>query len=224
MISKSLFLFADIKFLNVIYQLLLQTVLIILHSWDLFQSVLNTSLDLLHTTLLVWLDIRQQLSDIVYLLSKLLLESCSLLNTKVNKTLQGIAQSTFHHIPLLIVECLYISLRQHIWHASEGVNPIFRFRNANLLGNAFQLIIVVFYECCIYWCCVHSTLFLYPHTHIHLSTNESLCHHLTHLHLLLTIKWSDAGLEVKLLRVQRLHLHVDLFVLISYNNIAVASH
>ena len=194
MVGQALLLLADVEFFDIVDQLLLQTVLVVFHVRNLFQSSLDTGLDLLYTSLFIGLDVSQQLSNIVNLLRKLLLKGGTLLFAEVHETFQGIRHSPLHDGPLLVLEYLHIRLRQHIGHTGQGVQPVLRLRDTHFLGHILQLVIVVFHEGGIHRGRVHRALFLYPHTHVHFSADQSLCHHRPALHLLLTIERGNTGL------------------------------
>ena len=72
-VCQSLFLLVDIKFLNIINQFLLKTILIVVNLWNLFKTIDNLFSNLWYTTLFERLNTLQEVSNIVNLLSKLLL-------------------------------------------------------------------------------------------------------------------------------------------------------
>ena len=196
MVRQALLLLADVKLLDIVDELLLQTVTVIVHTRNLLQAVHDAGLDLLHTPCLVRLYLCQQLLDVVNLLLELLLEGGTLLDTEVHEVLQGLSHSTSHHLPLCLVERLGICLRQYVRHPEQCVEPVFRHGDPRLLGDGLDLPIIVLHECRIDRRGVNGHVLLYPHAHVHFATNEGLSHHLAHLHLLLAIEGSDSRVQV----------------------------
>ena len=199
MVCQALFLLTDIEFLDVVDQLLLQTVLIVVHSRNLLQTLHDALFDFLHATLLVGLDLSQQHGDIVDLLRELLLKGCSLLCTEVHEVLQSLTDGTFNCLPLFVVQLLCIRLCQYVGHTEQGVEPVLGHRDACLLRDALDLLVVVLHESGIDGGRVNGHILLYPDAHVHFSPDESLSHHLTHLHLLFAIEGCDTCVQVKLL-------------------------
>ena len=224
MVRQPLLLLADVELLDIVDQLLLQTVAVVIHTRYLLQTFYDALTDLLHTPRLVRLDLCQQLLDVVNLLLELLLEGGTLLDTEVHEVLQRFSHSLAHHLPLCLVEHLRLRLRQHVGHPEKRVEAVLRHGDARLLRDALDLLVVVLHESRIDGCGVYGHVLLYPHTHVNLSSYKGLGHHLAHLHLLLTIERCDAGVQVELLRVERLHLYVYFLLSKGHDSIAVACH
>ena len=72
-VCQSLLLLVDIKFLNIINQFLLKTVLVVVYLRNLLEAIDNLFSNLWYTALFERLNTLQEVSDIVNLLSKLLL-------------------------------------------------------------------------------------------------------------------------------------------------------
>ena len=224
MIGQALLFLADIKFLNIVDQLLLQAVLIIVHTWNLQQTVDDTRPDFLHAALLVWLNRGQQRSDIVNLLRKLLLQGSTFLGTEIHQILQCLLHCFTGSLPLFLLKLLHIRLSQYIGHTEQCIEPVLRQGNTRLLRDGLYLIVIVLHEGRIDRCGIHHGILLHPYAHIHLTANESLSHHLAHLHLLLTIERGDTRIQIQLLGVKRLDLYMNLLFLVSYDSLAIARH
>ena len=162
--------------------------------------------------------------DIVYFLRELLFEGSTLLDSEIHKVLQGITDCLFHSLPLLVPQLLHICLRQHVGHTEQRIEPVLRQGDACLVGDGLDLMVVILHQRCVNGRRVHSRVFLYPHTHVHLASDQSLSHHLAHLHLFLTVKRSNTCIQVKLLGIERLHLRMDFLVLVGHDSLAVARH
>ena len=83
-VGKALLLLADVELLDVVDEFLLQAVLVVIHIRNLLQTVNDVLSDLLHASLLVWLDAGKESLDVIHLLSKFLLESGSFLLAEGN--------------------------------------------------------------------------------------------------------------------------------------------
>ena len=169
-VGQTLFLLTDIQFLDIVNQFLLQTVLVIIHTRNLLQSVNDTLANLLYTTLLERFDFCQQTFDIINLLSKLLLERSTLLLTEIHQGSNGTLNSLAGSIPLFVGELFLFCLRQHIRHACQGVHPVLGLRDTHLRSYVLQLMVVVLHESGIHRRCIHSGLFLNPEREVHLTT------------------------------------------------------
>ena len=224
MVCQALLLLTDIEFLDVVDQLLLQTILVVVHPRNLLQTLHDALLDLLHATLLVGLDLCQQHGDIIDLLGKLLLKGCTFLCTEIHQILQGLAHGVLHRRPLFVGQLLCIRLCQHVRHTEQSVEPVIWYGDARLLRDTPDLLIIILHECRIDGGRVDSHILLYPDAHVDFSSDKGFGYHLAHLHLLLAIKGCNTCVQVKLLGVQRLHLYMDFLVFVSYDSFAVACH
>ena len=72
-VCQSLLLLVDVEFLDVVNQFLLKTILIVVNLWNLFKTIDNLFSNLWYTTLFKRFDALQKVSNIINLLSKLLL-------------------------------------------------------------------------------------------------------------------------------------------------------
>ena len=72
-VCQSLLLLVDVEFLDVVNQLLLKTVLVVVYLRNLLETIDNLFSNLWYTTLLERFNTLQKVSDIINLLSKLLL-------------------------------------------------------------------------------------------------------------------------------------------------------
>ena len=119
-IGKTLLLLADVKFLDIIYQLLLKAVLVVFHLGYGAESIDDALAYLFYTRLLVGLNFRHKLLDVVDLLGKLALKGCTLLTTEVNKLLKSHLDAIPCNSPLAIGENLQIGLGHHIRHPQQS--------------------------------------------------------------------------------------------------------
>ena len=92
------------------------------------------------------------------------------------------------------------------------------------LGNGLNLPAIVGHERRVDRGGIDKRIFFNPNTEINLSANKRSRQHLANLHLLLTIEGSNACGKVERLTVERLHLNVNLFLLIGYGSFSVAGH
>ena len=198
-VSQTLFLLTDVQFLNIIDEFLFQTVLVVLRLRNLLQPVNNTGADFLDTALLIRFDGRQELFDVVNLLTEFLLQCSTFLRTEVNQMLQGFFDTSTNSIPLLVSQNLDFRLGQHIGHTGQCLHPIHTLSNTMTISEALQLLIVVLHQGHIQRSSFGSCIFLNPHSHFHLTTDNTLSYHLAYLHLFFTIEGSNTGGEVQLL-------------------------
>ena len=224
MVGQSLLLLADVQLLYIVDELLLQPIPVIFRSRYLLQPLLYAGPDALHPTLLQRLDVCQKMLNVVYFLCKLALKRTSLLLAEVNKTVKSLSHTSLHHNPFLILQDLHIRLRQHIRHTGQRVNPVLRLRYARTAGNGFQLLVVILHKGGVHRSSLHTAFPFRPYTHVYLTPDKGLGHHLTYLHLLLSIERCYACLQVKLLAVERFDFYVNFLLFIGYNSAAVARH
>ena len=223
-VGQSLLLLADVELLDVVYQLLLQPVLVVLHAWNLQQPVDDARTNLLNAALLVGLNRSQERLDIVDFLIELLFQRSTFLCAEVHQGSYGLLYSLLYGTPLVVGQHLLFGFGQHVGHARQGVEPVLRLGNAHLLRHGLQLTVVVLYEGGIHGRRVDARLFLYPDGKVHLSAFHGLGYHLAYFHLFLSIEWGDARLQVELLRVERFDFYVDFLVFVGYDHFAVACH
>ena len=199
MVRQTLLLLADVELLDIIDQFLLQAVTVVLHPRNLLQTVNDAGLDLFHTALLVRLDGCQQTGDVVNLLRKLLLKGGTLLLAEVHEAVEGLLHGSLHCQPFLVVQLFHVRLCQHVRHPQQRIEVVFRHRDTRLFRDGLDLLVIILHEGRIDRRWIHSHILFYPHTHVHLTTDESLGNHLAHLHLLLTVERCNTGVQVKLL-------------------------
>ena len=101
-VGKALLLFADVELLDVVDELLLQTVLVIIHIRNLLQTVYDVLADLLHACLLVWFNAGKESLDIIHFLGEFLLQGSSFLLAEVAQMADSLANCIFCHCPLLV--------------------------------------------------------------------------------------------------------------------------
>ena len=168
-VGQTLLLLADVQLLDVVDELLLQTVLVVLHAGNLLQPVDDALANLLHAALLVGLDAGQQLLDVVNLLLKLLFKGGTLLLAEVHQCLDGLFHSLAGSGPLVVAQHLLLRLRQHVGHAQQRVHRVGRQGDARLLGDGHHLAVVVLDECAVDGGGVDRGVFLYPEAEVHLA-------------------------------------------------------
>ena len=83
-VGQSLLLLADVELLDVVYQLLLQPVLVVLHAWNLQQPVDDARTNLLNAALFVGLNRSQERLDIVDFLIELLFQRSTFLCAEIH--------------------------------------------------------------------------------------------------------------------------------------------
>ena len=223
MIGQALLLLADVQLLNIIYQFLLQAVLVVFCPGNLLQAVDDALANLLYPTLLVWFYRQHQPFNIVSLLGKLLLQGRTLLGTEIHQMLYSLADTLSRHGPFLITENLNLCLRQHVRHAHQRRHPV-RTRQLMVVGKAAQLLVVAVHQRRIHRHSICRSILFHPEAELHFSAYDPLGNQLTDFHFFLAIDWSNTCGQVKLLGVERLDFHIDFLSLVGYDSLAVTRH
>ncbi len=224
MVGQALFLLADVELLDVVDQLLLQTVLVVLHAGNLLQAVDDALANLLHTALLKGLNLSHEALYVVYLLCKLLLQSGTFLTAEAHQCPDGLFHGLTCCGPLLVAELFHVGARQHVGHPCQRVHPVLRLRNSRLTRDSLQLTVVVVYQCAVHGSSLYARILLYPEGEVHLAAFYLLRNHLADFHLLLAVERCDARLQIQLLRVERLYFCVNLLTVKGHDSFAIASH
>ena len=223
MVGQALFLFADVQFLNIVNQLLLQTVLVIFRLRNLLQSVHDAAADFLHTALFVRFNAGQQLLDVVNLLGKFLLQCRPFLSTEVHQVLYGLTDSLACNNPLFVIQYLDLAFGQHVGHTDQRLHPVNTLQLI-LLGKNLQLVQIVLHQGRVDGRGQRRLIFLNPDREVHLTSQQFLRNKLANLHFLLPIKRSNACHQVQLFGVQRLDLDIDFLSFVDYESLPVACH
>ena len=202
MVGEPLLLLANVELLDVVYQFLLQTVLVVFHVGYSLQPFHNPRLYLLHARLLIRLYAFEQSGNVVYLLRELPLQCRTLLIAEPDERVYRLVNRLASDIPLLIVELLHIAFCRHVRHAQQCQKPVLRFGNARRRSDVLYLPVVVLHQCGVYWSGVCGGVFLYPYGEIHLTAYQSCRYRLPYLHLLLAVKRCYAGGKVERFAVE----------------------
>ena len=225
MVGEALLLLADVELLDVVYHLLLQAVLVVLHVGNGGQPFHDALPYLLHALLLVGLDAGQQSGDVVQLLIELLLQSLALLPAERHELVDGLLHDVASHLPLLFRKFLqHLSARKHVRHADQRAPIVVRLGNVILRRDVQHLTVVGSHQSGIDGTGIGLVLLFCPEVELHLSALQSLRYHGPHLHFLLAIDGRHARRKVEGLAVERLHLCYNLLPLKFGRGFAVSSH
>ena len=223
-IAESLLLLADVEFLDVVDQFLLQSVLVVFDIRNLLQSVHDVGLDLLHARFLVRLYAGEQCLDVVHLLGELLLQGSTLLAAELDEVVHSLVDGLLCSLPFLVCQFFHIGLGRHVGQAQQRSIPVGGLRNACLCRNLLDLLVIVLHQRHVDGRGVSHNVLFYPDREINLASFQILGDELTYLHFLLSIQRSNTCGEVESLAVQRLNLHVDLLFFVGYGSFSEACH
>ena len=120
MVGQALLLLADVEFLDVVDQFLLQPVLVVVDIGNLFQFLHDGLSDLGHAALLEGLQLVQQTFDVVDFLGEFLFQSGTFLTAEGVELVESVEQGLTGHSPLLVGELLNFGLQGHVGQAQEG--------------------------------------------------------------------------------------------------------
>ena len=179
MVGQSLFLLADVKLLYVVYQLLLQSVLVVVGFGNVAQAIGDACAYLLDAALLVRLQAVEQLLDVVHLLGELLHQCFALLQAEVLQLCESLIDSLHGHLPLLVAELFHLGAGGHVGQPQQGLEPVRGFGNARSGRNVLYLSVVVLHESPVYGCGISAGILLNPQGEVHLSAFQSLGYALT---------------------------------------------
>ena len=169
-VCQSLFLLADVQLLDVVYQFLFKSVLVIFHLGYACQSVDDALAYLFHSRLLVWFDFSQQFFDIVNLLLELPLQGGTFLSAECQELFQCVVYALSYPGPFLVGQFLYLRPCHHVRHAQNGGEDVLWLWNAGGGYNVAYLFIVGFHQLLVYRRGVRRRVFLRPDGEIHLSS------------------------------------------------------
>ena len=187
MVGQALFLFVDVELLDIVDELLLQTVAVVFDIGDALEPLDDALANLLDARLLVGLDAGQQAGDIVDVLVELHSQGLTLLLTEVDEQADGLFYGLSDGQPLLVGERLYLGLAHHVGHSGEQVEPVGRFGDAHLGGNVTDLPVIVFHHVGIDGRSIDGDVFLQPDGKVHLAALQGGGEHLPYLHLFVAI-------------------------------------
>ena len=200
-VGKALLLLADVELLDVVDEFLLQAVLVVIHIWNLLQSVNDVLSDLLHASLLVWFDASQERLDVIHFLSKFLLKSGSFLLAEGYEMVHSLANCIFCHFPLLIAQFFHIRLRCYIRKTQQSAVPVGWLRNACFSRNLLDLLVIILYKRRVDRSGICSSILINPDGEVNLASFQIFRDILTDFHLLLSIERSNTSREVKRLAI-----------------------
>ena len=223
-IGQPLFLFADVQLLNIIDQLLLQTVFVVVDTGDLLQSLDDILAYFLRASLFIRLDAGKKTLDIVNLFVEFQLQGRAFLLAKSHQSGNRFIDGLQGKGPLLVGELLHIGLRSDIGQVQQRVEPIGWFGDTGLRSNGFELPVVVFYEGSIDGCRIDDGLFLDPNRKVHLAPLKAFGNQLAYFHLLFPVEWRNTGSEIQGLTVERFDLNINLLLFKDDHGFAVTCH
>ena len=223
MVRQTLFFLVDVEFFDVVNQFLFQAILVVIDPRNRVQALDDALADFLDAKLLVRFDLSQQLLDIVDFLGEFPLQSRAFLPTESDECVECLPDSRRHHFPLVVAKHFSLGSRCHVGHPHQRLKPVLRLWNTEFLGHLLHLPKVIFRQRSVDLCRVAAD-FLRPNRKLHFSAFQRLRHLLPKFHFLLAIERHDARCEVELLRVERLHLDVDFFLVKGRDSLAVTRH
>ena len=135
MVGQSLFLFVDIKFLNVEDEFLFQSPFVVVHALEFGQSVGQALANALYASLFEGLDGVHEFFDAVQVLGKLLGKSLTLLTAEVNEVGNGLADGLANRLPVFFAHFFDSTGTQRVGQTNEDAPQPFTIEG-NTLGLA----------------------------------------------------------------------------------------
>ena len=191
-----MFFLTDIEFLDVVYQFLLQTVVVVLYVGNRLQTVNDACPDFLYSFFLERFYLSQQRFYVVYLFSKLLLQCGTLLTTEVVELLQRLVDGFESILPLFVAEFLHVDTCCDVGQSEECCPPVVRLGQLFVSHDVLYLLVVILYQRLVDRCGIGSGVLLNPQGEVNFSANYFLSDNLSQLHLFLSVERSNTCGEV----------------------------
>ena len=162
--------------------------------------------------------------DVVDFFFESLFQGFPFLVAEIIQLADCLRDSLFHRVPLLCLKCFQLILDGHVGQSEQDLEPVGRFWNASLFSNCLDFFVIVLNSSTVDGGNLRCCISLYPYHEIDFSTHHRLCKHLADFYFLLTIRRSHACEKIQRLTIQRVNLHMYLFLLVGYDCLSVACH
>ena len=161
-VGEALLFLVDVQLLDVVYQFLFQTVLVIIHADGLFECSGNFFTDFGHTFHFVRFDILHQCFDVVQLFVEFLFKGGSFLDAEVGDLVNGFVDGLAYDGPFLVAQFLDVDFGQYVRHAKQGGKEVGRHRNVRSGSNILELFVVIAHQRSIDRSCHFGSFLLNP--------------------------------------------------------------
>ena len=218
-------LFADVKFLNVVNEFLLQAVLVVVHAFEFAQSVFQALANACHAALFVRFNLAQQAAYALNAGRKLDAQCCPLLGSELSEMRQRLGYSGAGCLPLLVGEFFSFGTLRHFGQAHQHLPQVVAGHGQpRALADGLHLLHITLHGVGIQRAGSLAARALRPEREVHFAAQQAVGNEAAYFNFFFPVERGDAGGKVKAFAVKRLDLYMNFLVAKGYVGFSVAGH